>query len=216
MSYSGKRKSGPRGPIITREFCWICRRRSQRERKSLEGGGGVARECIPLVENLIKSNFHLFKKKHAREREEHLALSSLRHPWGGVLGLGVGVQGQSPNSLLLSIPPPRPAAYFHHYFAILYGRYPPAAGGCDYERGWRSFFFSFFFLLKRSHSTLIGVKNKRGDTIACQCIASNCARSPVIFNSSDHGKADLINRTARISSYLSRENARLISNERNR
>lgn len=36
----------------------------------------------PLGGNLIKSNFHLFKKKCAPEREEHLAPSSLRHPWG--------------------------------------------------------------------------------------------------------------------------------------
>lgn len=64
------------------------------------------RESVyPLGGNLIKSNFHLFKKKHAREREEHLAPSSLRHPWG-VLGLRVGVQGQSPNSLLLSLDSP--------------------------------------------------------------------------------------------------------------
>jgi len=67
MSYSAERKKAR--PIITQESLLdLTTRRGAR--------------VYPLEGNLIKSNFHLFKKKCAREREEHLAPSSLRHPWG--------------------------------------------------------------------------------------------------------------------------------------
>lgn len=58
MSYLGRGKKAR--PIITREFCWICRQ-------------GGSERVYPLGENLIKSNFHLFKKKRARARGKNIS-----------------------------------------------------------------------------------------------------------------------------------------------